>query len=165
MPDKQMSQTEVEEKLWKAIEHQNTGMLGLTGDDHHYQPMTAFVEREAARLWFYTKNDTDLVKSIGTGASDAAFIYQARDLQASIDGRIALDHDPERIERYWNVHVAAWYPEGKDDPTLTLLRMDVTEAGVWVSEGGLLKYAFEVAKANATKTTPDIGERRDLNFH
>ena len=43
--------------------------------------------------------------------------------------------------------------------------VDVTEAAVWITEGGLLKYAFEVAKANASKTTPDVGERRDLNFH
>jgi len=165
MSDKPMSQAEIEDKLWKSIEHHNTGMLGLTGDDHHYQPMTAFVEREDGRLWFFTKNDTDLAKSIGATTAASSFIYQSKDVHACIDGRITLDHDRERIERYWNVHVAAWYPEGKDDPTLTLLRMDVTEAAVWVSEGGLLKYAFEVAKANATKTTPDVGERRDLNFH
>jgi len=159
-----LSQSDVEDRLWKAIEDHHTGMLGLLGDRHHFQPMTAFVERETNTLWFFTRKDTDLAQSV-TAGDGAAFIYTDRKLQACIDGRLSLAHDRERIDRYWNAHVAAWYPEGKDDPELTLLRLDVTDAAVWITEGGLLKYAFEVAKANASKSTPDVGERRDLNFH
>jgi general stress protein 26 len=159
-----LSNAEVQDRLWKAVEDHHTGMLGLIHDSHHFQPMTAFLERDTNTLWFFTRKDTDLAQAV-TGGGDAAFIFLDRKLQACIDGRISLAHDPERIDRYWNAHVAAWYPEGKDDPQLTLLRLDVTEAAVWITEGGLLKYAFELAKANASKTTPDVGERRDLNFH
>ena len=161
-----LSNTEVCDRLWKAVDDEHTGMLGLTHDNHHFQPMTAFVEKDTNTLWFFTRDDTDLAQSVAANAgADAAFIFLDRKLQACIDGRITRSHDRERIDRYWNAHVAAWYPEGKDDPHLTLLRLDVSEAAVWVSEGGLLKYAFEVAKANASGSTPDVGERRDLNFH
>lgn len=161
-----LSDSEVRERLWKAIEDHRIGMLGVTGDSHHFQPMTAFAEPEANQVWFFTRNDTDLAREVATQpGAEATFIFQDRKLQACVDGRISLDHDRGRIDRHWNAHVAAWYPEGKDDPRLTLLRLDVTEAGVWVTEGGLLKYAFEVAKANASSATPDVGERRDLNFH
>ncbi|MBX3484385.1 pyridoxamine 5'-phosphate oxidase family protein [Phenylobacterium sp.] len=159
-----LSDKDVQDRLWSAVEDHHTGMLGLLGDRHHFQPMTAFVERDTNTLWFFTRNDTDLARAIDAGA-EAAFIFTDRKLQACIDGRISLDHDRARIDRYWNAHVAAWYPDGKDDPTLTLLKLDVTDAAVWITEGGLLKYAFELAKANAGKTTPDVGERRDLNFH
>jgi general stress protein 26 len=160
-----LTNTEVQDRLWDAIDDHHTGMLGLTHDSHHFQPMTAFVEKETGTLWFFTKNDTELAQAIASGIADAAFIFLDKKLQACVDGRVSLSHDKARIDRYWNVHVAAWYPEGKDDPTLTLLRMDVSEAAVWITEGGLLKYALEVAKANTSKTTPDVGERRDLNFH
>ena len=163
---RQLSNTDVEEKMWKAIENgQHTGMLGLTGDGHHFQPMTAFVERDTSRIWFFTKTDTDLARAAAAGGGEGTFIFQSRDLWACIDGTLSVDHDRERIEKYWNAHVAAWYPDGKDDPGLTLLRLDCTDAGVWLSEGGPVKYAFEVAKANATKSTPDIGERRNINLH
>lgn len=162
----ELSNSEVRVRLWKAIDDDHTGMLGLTHDSHHFQPMTAFVEPDTDTLWFFTRKDTDLAQQVaGNGSADAAFIFLDRKLQACVDGRLSLAHDRERIDRFWNAHVAAWYPEGKDDPALTLLRLDVTEAAVWITEGGLLKYAFEVAKANASKTTPDVGERRDLNFH
>ena len=60
--------------------------------------------------------------------------------------------------------LAAWYPEGKDDPKLTILRFDAGEGRVWVNEGGLLKFAFEVAKANITRTLPDAGGVADVNL-
>lgn len=164
MADK-LSNADVQERLWKAIDDDHTGMLGLTQDNHHFQPMTAFVERDSNTLWFYTKSDTDLAQSVAANGADAAFMFLDKKLQACIDGRLTLSRDRERIERFWNAHVAAWYPQGKGDPSLILLRLDVSEAAVWITEGGLLKYAFEVAKANASKTTPDVGERRDLNFH
>src|SRR5690606_38647653 len=118
-----LSDAEVRERLWKAIEDHHTGMLGLTGDAHHFQPMTAFVEPEQNRIWFFTRSDTDLAREVAAHpGAEAAFIFQDRKLQACVDGRIGLDHDRARIDRYWNAHVAAWYPEGKDDPALTLLR-------------------------------------------
>ena len=161
-----LTNAEVEDRMWKAIEHgQHTGMLSISGDGHHFQPMTAFVERETNSMWFFVKKDSDLAEAAGAGGGHASFIFQSRDLWACIDGELTVQHDPARIDKYWNIHVAAWYPDGKDDPSLTLLRLDCAEAGVWITEGGPVKYAFEVAKANATKTTPNIGEHRDINLH
>ena len=31
------------------------------------------------------------------------------------------------MDRYWNPVLSAWYPDGKDDPRLTLLRFDVDD--------------------------------------
>jgi general stress protein 26 len=165
MADKTHTNAEIEERMWEAIQKgQHTGMLGISGDGHHFQPMTGYVERETNQIWFFTYKDTDLAEAAVSGGH-GSFIFQSRDLWACIDGTLTVDPDRARIEKYWNVHVAAWYPEGKDDPRLTMLRLDCTEAGVWIAEGGPVKYAFEVAKANVTKTTPDIGERRDINLH
>ena len=158
--------TEAERKLIKAIEDDRIGMLGLVGGESgHYQPMTAFWEEETSSLWFFTYRDTDLAQAVGDGGGHAMFVFQEKDLQACIGGRLALSHDPGRMAQFWNPMVAAWYPEGKDDPRLTLLRFDCEDAQVWITEAGLVRYAFEVAKANATGSRPDLGERRDLNFH
>jgi general stress protein 26 len=61
--------------------------------------------------------------------------------------------------------LAAWYPEGKDDPHLMILRFDGEDGRIWVSDGGLVKFAFEIAKANLTKTLPDAGGVTDVRLN
>lgn len=158
-------QAAIERRLWDEVARHQIGMLGLLGGQaHHTQPMTAFVERETDQIWFFTRSDTDLARQIGEGRK-GMFIFQQRELQACIAGELTLQHDPARIDKYWNAVVAAWYPGGKTDPRLTLLCLDCHDAEVWVSEGGLLKFAWEIAKANATKHEPDVGGRASIQFH
>jgi general stress protein 26 len=47
------------------------------------------------------------------------------------------DNDPAVIDRLWNPFVAAWYPGGKDDPELRLLRFDPESAQVWLNENSV----------------------------
>ena len=155
---------QVEKRLWDEIDKKGVGMLGLVGANDHFQPMTAFVERGTGSLWFFTRRDTDLAREIGQGGQ-AMFVYQRDDIQACIGGRLSLEHDRARMERYWNAVVAAWYPDGKDDPQLTLLRLDADDAQVWITEAGPVKFAWEIAHANATRQQPDLGGRTDLNLH
>jgi general stress protein 26 len=153
----------VQKRLWKAIEERHgTGMLGLMSSGQHFQPMTAFVEEESGQLWFFTRKDTDLAQAADGG--QAMFVIQTNDLQACIGGRLVETFDRERMDKYWNSVVAAWYPEGKDDPQLTMLRLDSDDAEVWLSSNPL-KFAWEIAKANTTHTTPDAGGRAHLDFH
>jgi general stress protein 26 len=156
---------DVEHKLWDELEAHPVGMLLTLGAaPRHAQPMTAFVEREQRRLWFFTRTDTDLAREAETSRA-AVFSYQHRDLQASIRGHVQRQHDRARMDKYWNAVVAAWHPGGKSDPKLTLLCMDCDDAQVWASEAGPVKFAWEIAKANATRRQPDLGGRTHLDFH
>lgn len=156
----------VERKLWKAIGDDNgTVMLGAhTHPMQHFQPMTAFCEEEAGKVWFFTRTDTELALSIAEG-KDAMMVVQRSRFQACVSGELTLQHDIARIEKYWNPVVAAWYPEGKGDPRLTMLCLDVRDAQVWLNEAGPVKFAFEIAKANMTGREPDLGGSRRLNLN
>jgi len=155
--------TDVKKRLWKAIdERHGTGMLGLMDSTQHFQPMTAFVEEKAGQIWFFTRKDTDLVQATAGGL--AMFTIQTNDLQACLGGRLTEAFDRARMDKYWNSVVAAWYPDGKDDPNLTMLRLDLEDAEVWISANPV-KFAWEVAKANATRSTPDVGDKAHIDFH
>lgn len=159
-------QAAVQTRLWDEIEKHKIGMLGVMGEEaRHFQPMTAFLERAEGRLWFFTYKDTELAEAVQTGG-EAMFVVQDHPkLYACVGGILRPDYDRERMDRFWNPAVAAWYPEGKDDPRLTLLRLDAIDAEVWLAETGPVRYAWEVAKANATHETPDVGGHTSLNFH
>ena len=154
----------VEKRLWKELDHTRFGMLGLMTGHQHFQPMTAFAEPETGELWFFSRDDTDLVQEIGAGAA-AMFVFQQKDIQACLAGRLSLQRDRARIDRYWNAVVAAWYPDGKEDPHLALIRMALDDAQVWLSQAGPARFAWEIAKANATHKAPDLGGRANLDFH
>jgi general stress protein 26 len=38
----------------------------------------------------------------------------------------------------WNPFIAAWFEKGKDDPKLTLLRLDPDDAQIWENGSSLL---------------------------
>lgn len=154
-----------ERRLWDEIQRHQIGMLGVVGGpSRHFQPMTAFAEPDANRIWFFSRDDTDLARDIDA-ARTAMFIVQAKGLQACIRGELALERDRARIDKYWNAVVAAWYPQGRDDPHLTLIRMDCGDADVWISDVGPMRFAWEIVRANATHREPDVGGRANLSFH
>ena len=71
---------EVERKLFKAIEDDRIGMLGLMGGEGgHFQPMTAFWEEETHSLWFYSYKDSDLARAAAEGRP-AMFTFQNKDV-------------------------------------------------------------------------------------
>jgi general stress protein 26 len=165
MPTDNYDPTAVENRLWSEIERHQIGMLGVAGGEpNHFQPMTAFLDRATRQLWFFTHTDSDLAREIGDGAA-GVFILQQRELQACLDGRLVLTHERDRIEQYWNAVVAAWYPEGKADPRLAMIRLDCQAAGVWLSLAGPIRFAWEIAKANATHRPPEVGLHQNLTFN
>jgi general stress protein 26 len=169
MADKTLTAAEAEQAFWDHLKKSNTGMLGLDQPGYHAQPMTAFRDEETGTIWFFTRDDTDLAKDAAVGSGQSAmFHYGSKDqhVWACIAGELSVHgHDREIIDRYWNPVLAAWYPDGKDDPKLTILRFDAGDGRIWVSDGGLMKFAFEIAKANLTKTLPDAGGVADVNLN
>ena len=168
MADKTLTAAEAEDAFRDSLKKSNTGMLGLDQPGYHAQPMTAFLDEDTGAIWFFTREDTDLAKDAAVGSGQSAmFHYGSKDqnVWACIQGELSV-HGPDReiIDRYWNPVLAAWYPEGKDDRMLTILRFDADHGRVWVNEGGFFKFAYEIARANVTKTLPDSGGVADVNL-
>jgi general stress protein 26 len=138
---------EIEEKFWSALKDSPFMMLGIEGArDGATQPMTAVFEdedREGGALWFFTANDHDFTRAMAqSNRGIAAYSAKGHGLFASLRGMLQVANDPQTIDRLWNPIVAQWY-EGKDDPKLALVRFDVDDAKVWLSDvEGFLKPAL-----------------------
>ena len=68
----------------------------------------------------------------------ATFGSKGHDLFATIHGTLQVDNDRAVIDRLWNRYVAAWFDGGKDDPKLTLLRLDPERAEIWGDASSLV---------------------------
>ncbi|HEX8234219.1 MAG TPA: pyridoxamine 5'-phosphate oxidase family protein [Caulobacteraceae bacterium] len=156
---------EVESDLWDQIKDARVGMLGaMSGPPRHFQPMTPYADRDEGRIWFFTRRDTELFKYLGSGR-EAMFIIQNSKYQACIAGRLTERTDRAKVEEHWNPVVASWYPEGKDDPQLAMVSFECKDAEIWLNQVSPVRFAWEVAKANATDSVPDMGDRASLSFN
>ena len=68
------------------------------------------------------------------------------------------------VERYWSSLVEAWYPGGKDDADLTMLRFTPRTAAIWASTGSKLVFGWEIAKAITSGEQPDVGYSTHVTF-
>ena len=138
---------EIEEKFWDALKDSPFIMLGVEGArDGATQPMTAVFEdadRDAGLLWIFTAKDHDLTRAMGeSNRAIASYAAKGHGLFASLRGTLQMVNDRGTIERLWNPFLGQYY-EGKDDPKLALVRFDVDDAKIWLSDvEGLLKPAF-----------------------
>lgn len=156
----------MEKKPWEELEDSRFGMLAVGRDPAgHFIPMTAFAEPESGKIWFYTNRDSHLAQATESGAP-GVFIVMAKnqEVQACMRGELRATCDALHLDKYWSAAVSAWFPKGKDDPSLTMMCLTRAEADVWVSDAGVLRFGWETAKANLTRSTPDVGGHAHLEF-
>ena len=132
---------DLKKDLWKRMEDSPFLMIGLAG--HGGEPLTAQLDKDQVdTLWFFIGKDNRLA---GGGAALAQFVSKGHDLFASLSGKVAVDNNPGMIDKLWSKQAEAWFPGGKADPNLALLRFDIADAEIWetdMSLGGKLKMIF-----------------------
>jgi general stress protein 26 len=163
MSDIEHARNDPNDALWERLEEVHAGLLGIDGSGLHLQPMAHFPDRDNRRIWFLTKLDTALYKAL-SARSMAQFAVISRDqtFHACLRGELSEHFDQERLDRIWSPMAGAWF-EGKDDPDLKMLVLDLTDGAIWASTGGLA-FAWETVKANVTDSRPDVGVHRELVF-
>jgi general stress protein 26 len=134
---------EITQTLWKKLAASPFVMVGPADGSSHSEPLTAQLDEDQVdTLFFFVGTDNRL---IGGGNVMAQFVSKGHDFFACLSGTIAQDTNPAMIDKLWNSHVEAWFPGGKTDPNLALLRMDIDGAELWetdISLGGRLKMLF-----------------------
>lgn len=138
----QDSPQEVAAKFLDKLKSSPFVMIGLM-DGEHAEPMTAQIDDDQPNtLFFFSGRDNRIAKG---GDAMAQFVGKGHDFFACLAGSVSRHDDPAQIDKLWNNQVEAWFPGGKQDPNLTLLRFDIDSAELWetdISLGGKLKMLF-----------------------
>ena len=134
------SDQEIEAKFWKALKSDMTVMLGVDGvEDGHARPMTAQFEQERGPIYFFTSTDNQLHANLREGnRAIFTFVDKGHNIWATVQGSLGQHNDRATIDRLWNPYVAAWYEGGKDDPKLSLLRLDPDHAEFWLDGSSIV---------------------------
>jgi general stress protein 26 len=129
--------------LWKHMSHSPFVMIGLAGSGTHSEPLTAQLDKDQVdTLWFFVGRDNRLIQG---GKAMAQYVSKGHDYFACLSGTVRVDNDRAMIDKLWSRPAEAWFPGGKDDPNLALLRFDIDDAELWeadMSLSGKLKMLF-----------------------
>jgi general stress protein 26 len=123
-------------KFWTTFADSPFVFVQLDSDPHTAVPMTAQLDEDASHaIWFFTSRSGPLGPM---GPATATFVGKGHDLFARFSGTLAEETDRARFKEEWSPAIEAWFPGGKEDPDLVMLRMDLGEAEIWNADLGFL---------------------------
>lgn len=107
--------------------------------------------------WFITARDSDLAQEVATG-SQVNVAYSGASSWLSLSGRAEVVVDEAMKADLWNTVVEAWFPGGKDDESIVLLKVSGESGQYWDSPGRVAQ-AVDMARARITgQQAGDVGE-------
>ena len=129
----------LKKKFWVALADSPYLFLERSGQSDTAVPMSPQLDKDAdSAIWFFTHTKSAFAN---LGPVTATFQGKGHDMFARFDGTLSVETSQERFDQFWTNFVEAWYDEGKNDPDLLFLRMDLGNAEIWDNDIGLLNTA------------------------
>jgi general stress protein 26 len=139
---------ELKAKFWHAMAQSSFVMLQLDADQDSAAPMTAQLDKDAdSAIWFFTGRESRFATM---GAATVTYQSKGHDLFCRFSGMLSEETSRAQLDKQWSNFVEAWFPGGKDDPNLLMMRMDLGDASIWAGELGVLNTARMVLGLDVT---------------
>jgi general stress protein 26 len=136
-------------KLNRLLDGFRVGMLATLDVDGRVRsrPMASHQIDDAGCLWFLTAASSHKVDELhGHEQVNVSYADHAEQRYVSLSGRGSLVRDPRRIDALWSSANESWFPRGKQDPDLALLRVEVEKAEYWDTPLRTMVVLFEYAR-------------------
>jgi general stress protein 26 len=137
------------EHLYDLVKDFDNAMLVTKAGNgqFHARPMHVAELQRDADAYFATSMESTKIAEIEADP-EAMITFQSNSQFASISGTAQVVRDRAEIDRLWSESWKAWFPKGKDDPSLCLLKVQAREGEYWDNSGMKgMRYLFEGVKA------------------
>jgi general stress protein 26 len=154
-----LSVAEKRRRLTTLLSHFDAAMLVTrSADGMRARPLSIARSQDDGALYFSTAIDSPKVQELEADPH-VNVVMQDRRRFVSLSGTAKVVRDRALIAQLWRSSWKVWFPKGKDDPSLCLLRIDPTEAAYWDMSGSAgVRYLFGMAKAYVTGKRPPSDE-------
>jgi general stress protein 26 len=127
------------------------------------RPMTLQEVEFDGDLWFFVERDSSTVRHV-TDSPQVNVGVGSGGTWVSLSGDAVVVDDVARKRELWNSGVEAWFPQGPDDDSVALLRVQADSAEYWDTPGGRLATLFSFVKAKATGERIEAGENEKVDL-
>ena len=155
--------------LKEKIKNIKVAMLTSVDTDGslHTRPMHTQPVKDDNLLWFFTGKNSGKIAEIKEDSHvSLGYADPGSSTYVAVCGRAALVTDKAKIDELWHDMLKAWFPEGKDDPNIALLRVTIESAEYWDSPSSKLVQLVGFGKALVTGEPykPGPGEHGTINM-
>ena len=155
--------------LGELIEDIKVAMMTTVEEDGSLRSRPMWTHEAKAsdhELYFFTRQHSHKVDELEHDHHvNLSYAEPKRDQYVSLSGRCSVVQDREMMERLWTPALKAWFPEGLEDPELSLLRVHVERAEYWDTPSSRMVQLAGFVKATVTGRPPDPGDNEKLVFH
>jgi general stress protein 26 len=161
-----LQHTEAIEKLKKLVSEIDICLFcsgtGLEEDPGCRPMSTAGVDDEGS-IWFISDKDSQKNHDIAVDPRVKLFYsHPGKSIFLVVSGDAEIIYDRELIEKFWNPLDKTWFKEGKDDPSISLIRVKPDNAHYWDVKGNRMVNFLKMAASVITGRTLVEGEEGSL---
>jgi len=152
--------------LGEKIKGIKVAMLTTVDSDDtvHSRPMATLEMEFDSDLWFFTYADAPKVGDVRHDQQvNLIYVKEADNRYVSISGTAQLVRDRAKIDQLWKPFLQAWFPKGKDDPNLALLKVAAHHAQYWDGPSTFVGEALVIARDMITGSHDTGGTHEKLD--
>lgn len=122
------------------------------------RPMATADVDDNGNIWFFSKIDSD--KNIDIEKDERVQLFYSNTGSAeylSVYGNAEILTDRAKIKQLWKPIDKAWFTDGMDDKSITLIKVNTTDAYYWDTKSNKLVSLIKIAVGAVTGKVTEVG--------
>ena len=144
-------------KLFDMIKDVKIAMMTTVDSDGtlNSRPMWNNDADENGDLWFFTRLHSPKTNEISRDNQiNLAYSDPSSQNYVSVAGKAEIVRDQATIDAKWQESLKTWFPKGKDDPEVALIRVHPEKGEYWDSPSSTMVHLYGYVKAALTGESP-----------
>lgn len=128
------------------------------------RPMSTLDVDDEGNLWFFSSKASD--KNDEIKSDETVQLLYAKNSNShflTITGNAQVVKDQKKIDELWNPLAKTWFPGGKEDPDLCVVKVTPHEAYYWDTINGKMITLLKMATSAVTGNPSEVGVEGKIN--
>lgn len=135
-----------------------------TDDGSTCRPMSAQNVCDQGNIWFFSERNSDKNKDIKQNEHVQLFFsHPGKSSYLVVNGEAEIIIDSTKTEELWTPITKIWFPKGKDDPNISIIKVSPTSAYYWDTDGNKMINFLKMIASVATGTNLVTGKEGAIN--
>ena len=142
-------------KKFRSLVHDVNICMFTTIDDSGQlfsRPMSTVKIDDEGNAWFFTNEFSEKISEVSRDNTVyLIYAHPSKHVYVTVKGACSVVLDKTKINELWNPLLKAWFPGGKEDPRLCLVKVVTEDASYWNSDAGNMAIYFRMLRAIANR--------------